>query len=102
MLVTLQSSVQGVKVKSNLPRTQLIIRVLAPNSIRIGKYREEVETQYGSGAFDGIEINPADQFAPMVTWWAGDLWAIAVVPTAQFIVIEASNPVSIHHSFSGR
>jgi len=89
MLVTLNSSIQAVKVKTRLSRIQISIRVVGANSIRIGKTREEVETQPNGNAYDGLEILSGDQ--PYVAWWGGDLWAIAVNFPAQFVVIENSN-----------
>jgi hypothetical protein len=89
MIVTVVSTIQAVKVKTLLRRVHITIRIVGPNAIRIGKYREECEGQVG-GVNDGLELLPND--APYIAWWAGDLWAIAVSAPAQFIILETSNP----------
>ena len=84
------STLIAQKVKKRLPRTQISIRIVGNNSIRIGHLRADVETTYTDGA-DGLQIDPQDKIVTL--WWAGDMWAIAAnASPATFVIIENTNP----------
>jgi hypothetical protein len=92
VLVTLSSAVNATKIKTRMRRTQLTFRIVGSNAIRIGKTRQECETQFSNASYDGIELLPSDP--PLAVWWAGDLWAIAVTIPAQVAVIENTDDSS--------
>lgn len=89
MITTLPNTAQGVRVAIIYDWTWISIRAVAPNGVRIGCNRAEVETVIGSGGAstsDGLEILPTDG-APYSTWWKGELWMAALVGPAQAIVL---------------